>query len=86
MALYRFHIRDMSGFFEDDEGVDLPDLHAALTEALRSAHEFLDELPSVAGMQFVIADEAGRVVLTVPIQDVRETDRQSGGGPGVPVR
>ena len=72
MALYRFHIRDMSGFFEDDEGVDLPDLHAALTEALRSAREVLDELPSEAGMQFVIADEEGRVVLMVPIQEMRE--------------
>ena len=70
MAFYRFHVQDVSGFFEDDEGIDLPDLHAALSEALRSAREVLDELPSEAGMQFVIADEVGRVVLMVPIQDV----------------
>jgi hypothetical protein len=76
LAFYRFHVQDVSGFFEDDEGIDLPDLHAALSEALRSAREVLDELPSEAGMQFVIADEAGRVVLMVPIQDMpREAKR-----------
>ena len=76
MAFYRFHVQDVSGFFEDDEGIDLPDLHAALSEALRSAREFLAEASSEAGMQFVIADEVGRVLFIVPIQDVpREAKR-----------
>ena len=72
MGLYRFHVRDTHTFFEDEEGVDLPDLYAALREALRSAHEFLADAPCAAGMQFEIADDTGRVVLKVPIQERRE--------------
>ncbi len=67
MSLYRFHVRDVFGLIEDDEGTELPDLHAALAVALRSTREFLAEAPSTPGMQFEIADDTGRVVLKVPI-------------------
>ncbi len=67
MGLYRFHVRDALGLLEDEEGTPLPDLHAALAEALRSAQEFLAEASATAGMQFEISDETGRVVLMVPI-------------------
>ena len=67
LGIYRFHVRDASGLFEDNEGIDLPDLYAALAAALRSAHEFLAEGSPTPGMQFEIADGTGRVVLKVPI-------------------
>ncbi len=67
MGLYRFHIRDAFGLVEDQEGTELPDLYAALAEALRSTHEFLADASSTPGMQFEIADDTGRVVLKVPI-------------------
>ncbi len=67
MGFYRFHIRDAFGLIEDQEGTELPDLYAALAEALRSTHEFLADGSSTHGMQFEIADDTGRVVLKVPI-------------------
>ncbi len=68
MPLYRFHLRDAFGLVEDDEGLDLPDLTSALREALRSAREFSSDAEPVSSMRFEIADEAGRVVLNVPLQ------------------
>ena len=67
MGLYRFHIRDAFGVVEDQEDTELPDLYAALAEALRSAHEFLAEASPTPGMQFEITDSTGYVVLKVPI-------------------
>jgi hypothetical protein len=67
LGIYRFHVRDGAGLFEDNEGIELPDLHAALAAALRSANEFLAEAYPTPGMQFEIADGTGRVVLKVPI-------------------
>ena len=82
MGLYRFHVRDAFGLVEDEDGTDLPDLHAALAEALRCTRELMADAPSSGGMQFEIADETGRVVLKVPIQEIhdaapRETSRQA---------
>ena len=68
MPLYHFHLRDAFGLVEDDEGLDLPDLTSALREALRSAREFSSDAEPVSSMRFEIADEAGRVVLNVPLQ------------------
>jgi len=58
----------------DDEGTDLPDLPAARREALQSAREILceaikgrwPEAPEV----FVITDDAGRTLDTVPLAAV----------------
>ncbi len=74
MCIYRFHVRDAVGLVEDEEGVDLPDLFAVLQEALHSAREFLAEASASDGMQFEIADVAGRIVLRVPIQDLGPAD------------
>ena len=70
MGLYRFHVRDAAGLVVDEEGTELPDLPAAFAEALRCVHELMDDTPIPAGMQFEIADEAGRVVLMVPIYGI----------------
>ena len=68
MPHYRFHLRDAFGLVEDEEGIDLPDLTSAFREALRSAREFSSEAEPPSAMRFEIADEAGRVVLNVPLQ------------------
>ncbi len=68
MPLYRFHLRDAFGLVEDEDGMDLPDLASAFREALRSAREFSSDAEPASPMRFEIADEAGRVVLNVPLQ------------------
>ncbi len=70
MGLYRFHVRDAAGLVVDEEGTELPDLPAAFAEALHCTRELMDDTPIPAGMQFEIADEAGRVVLMVPIYGI----------------
>jgi hypothetical protein len=67
MGLYRFHIRDASGLVEDEEGMDLPDLHAALAEALRCTRELMEDAFVPVGLQLEITDETGRALLIVPI-------------------
>ena len=56
LGLYRFHVRDASGLLEDEEGVVLPSLHAALAEALRCIREVMADAPGLSGMEFKIAD------------------------------
>jgi hypothetical protein len=68
MPHYRFHLRDDFGLVEDEEGIDLPDLASALKEALQSAREFRTDAEAASAMRFEIADEAGQVVLEVPLQ------------------
>ena len=67
MSLYYFHIRDERGLIEDAEGIELPDIHAALQETLRSVKEFTQDTCAPTSMQIEIADRAGRVVLKVPL-------------------
>ena len=69
MTLYRFHVRTDADLVRDREGLDLPDLAAALREALRSAREFRSEADAPYSMRFEIADPSGKIVLTVPIRD-----------------
>ena len=69
MTLYRFHVRTDADLVSDAEGLELPDLSAALREALRSAREFRSEANAPCSMHFEIADPSGAIVLTVPIRD-----------------
>ncbi len=74
MPLYFFHIRDQHYLHEDEEGMDLPDLHAVLEEALRTDRELSElsvERAGLYGLEFEITDSNGRTVLKVPIQDRR---------------
>ena len=73
MPLYFFHIRDQHGLHEDCEGVELPDLHAALEEALRIDRELAVEPASLHDLEFEIADSNGWTVLKVPIQERRRS-------------
>ena len=71
MPLYFFHIRDQHYLHEDREGIDLPDLHAVLEEALRTDRELAVEPVGIYGLEFEITDSRGWTVLKVPIQERR---------------
>ena len=68
MAIYQFHIRDQHGLILDEDGMELPNVLAALREAMRSADEFLNHTSAPTDMAFEITDEAGHLVLTLPIR------------------
>jgi hypothetical protein len=70
MGRFYFHIRDGDRLIPDEDGQELPDTSVALREAMLAARELLAEA-IFAGKErvpdaFVIADDAGRVVETVP--------------------
>ncbi len=71
MPLFFFHFRDQGYLHEDRKGVDLPDLHAALEEVLRTTRELAGEPIGSDGLEFEIADSSGCVVLKVPIKERR---------------
>ena len=71
MPLFFFHLRDQDYLYEDSEGMDLPDLMAALEEACRANRELEGEPIGIYGLEFEIADSRGEVVLKVPIQERR---------------
>jgi hypothetical protein len=74
MARYYFHVRRGDYLAHDPEGSDLADLAEARREALLAARELLanaikagkEDVPDA----FVIADEAGRAIETVPLAAV----------------
>ncbi len=81
MPRYFFHIRDQHYLHEDHEGIELPDLHAVLQEALRVDHELAVESTGLYGLVFEITDCRGRTVLKVPIQERRRSpDLSSASG------
>ena len=71
MPRFFFHVRDQHYLHEDQEGIDLPDLHAVLEEALRTDRELSVELADLFGLEFEITDSSGRTVLKVPIRERR---------------
>jgi hypothetical protein len=70
MPLYYFHIRNRDELEVDPDGTELPDIDAALTEALMVARELTAEIPAYDGSTIIeVADGGGRTVLTVPFSD-----------------
>jgi hypothetical protein len=74
MGRFYFHVRAGDQLIPDEEGIDLPDFSAARREAILSARELLAEAimsgkPEVPEA-FVIADEGGRELDTVPLAAV----------------
>ena len=67
MLLYLFHLRDQDELHANEVGVDLPDVFAALQEALRVDWELAAEPVGLYGLEYVIKDESGRFLLKVPI-------------------
>jgi hypothetical protein len=74
MGRFYFHLRKGGELHIDPEGTDLEDISEARREALLSAREILaaaikagrEDVPEA----FVIMDEAGRTVETVPLAAV----------------
>jgi len=71
MPRYFFHLRDDDQVYVDGEGMDLPDLHAALEEVFRAARELGLDPPGRDSQAFLVADSTGRTLLVVPIQGIR---------------
>ena len=70
MPLYYLHIRNGDKLEVDPDGTELPDLNAAVAEALKVARELLGEVNDLRRDAVIeIADGAGRTVLTVPFSD-----------------
>ena len=74
MGRFHFHFRAGDELIPDEEGIDLPDFSAARREAIEAARELLAEAikdgrPEVPEA-FVITDEAGRELDTVPLAAV----------------
>ena len=74
MGRFYFHLRASDQLIRDVEGLDLPDVSAARREAILSLREILAaaikaDLAKVPDA-FVISDEAGRVLDTVPLAEV----------------
>jgi hypothetical protein len=71
MARFYFHVRTGDELAHDPEGSDLVDLAEARREALAAARELLANAIKAGKEQipdaFVIADEAGRPIETVPL-------------------
>ena len=74
MGRFYFHLRVGDVLTPDDEGIDLPDFSAAQREAILSARELLAEAIKSGKQQvpdaFVIADESGQALDTVPLAAV----------------
>ena len=72
MARFYFHLRKIGQLVADDEGLEFPNKWEALREAQQSARELLanaiksgkDTVPEA----FVIADEQGREIATLPLE------------------
>jgi hypothetical protein len=67
MPLYYLHIRHGNRLELDPEGTELPDLEAAVSEALRVARELASEVPDLGRETVIeIADGTGQTIQTVP--------------------
>ena len=74
MTRYFFHLHSQEGLLvEDHEGMDLPDLKAALEEALRVDRDLTLDPAGLYGLEFEITDSAGKPLLKVPVQERRRS-------------
>ena len=73
MPRYYFHLRNQEDLLEDHEGMDLPDIQAALEEALRVDRDLALEPAGIYGLEFEITDSAGKPLLKVPVQERRRS-------------
>ncbi len=72
MPRFFFHIANKDILLEDCEGVDLPDLHAALGRVLYTFQELASDPSEVCGLEFTIADRSGRTLLKVPVPEAHQ--------------
>ncbi len=67
MPRFFFHISNKDILAQDCEGVDLPDLHAALARVLDTYRQLALSPSEAHGLEFIIADGSGRTLLQVPV-------------------
>ena len=74
MPLYYLHIRDGEQLIRDEEGVELPSVMSAKSEAEQAARELLAEKVRagdiIDGQEFEIYDAWGNRMLNVPFRSV----------------
>ena len=73
MPRYFFHVRDGDELILDHEGLELPDpevLDECRSVVREVLHEDEHRAELVAGRQFEIVDELGRLVVTIPFRAV----------------
>jgi hypothetical protein len=71
MPLYYLHIRNGTKLELDPDGIELPDMNAAVLEAFRVARELLGEVSDLGRETVIeIAEETGLASRTVPFSDV----------------
>ena len=74
MPLYFFHFHQNQALVEDEEGLELPDLDAAKSEAITSIHDLIGET-KLTGARFdkdgyiEIADASGQVLAVIRFAD-----------------
>ena len=69
MPRYFFHLRGDDLLVEDLEGMDLPNLHAALEEVERANREIASEGAGADGLAFEVATREGRTLLKLPMDE-----------------
>jgi hypothetical protein len=73
MVRFYFHQRTRDGLVEDPDGSDLPNLAAAVAEALLAARhlwaEAILQQRDRGGESFEITDEQGHHLISVPLRD-----------------
>ncbi len=69
MPRYFFHISNKQVLAEDCEGMDLPNLHAALGHVQATCRQLALEPSEAQGLAFTIADGSGRTLLRVAIPE-----------------
>jgi len=84
MARFFFHLRDSTGYLEDEEGEDLQDLDAVRVSARDAARSIISE-ESKQGLidlrtSIEVTDEAGTTVLELPFSEA--VDVRTGPPPG----
>jgi len=71
MARFYFHFLEGTSLAADDEGIELPDLSAAVREAELAARELLAEAIKTSKSQVpeavIIADRSGERLHTIPL-------------------
>ena len=83
MPCYHFNVQNGTGFVEDEEGRELPDLDAVRCEALTGIRSILAEdvrkgFLDLAG-RIEVLDETGARVLTVPFAEAVDVRSAPGG-------
>jgi hypothetical protein len=74
MPRYFFHLRGDDLLMEDLEGMDLPNLHAALEEVERARRELAGDQTGVSRLAFEVATREGRTLLKVPVEESHRAD------------